>query len=55
MLQLTEVRITSDSNRDWLVWFESKVVGRFPRVGDALAYAAMLECSPRERGGAAAV
>jgi hypothetical protein len=55
MHAVAEVRVTSDPNRDWLVWFEGVVVGRFVVAGDALAYAAMLECSPQTRTAAAAV
>ncbi len=51
MEQAAEVHVTSDPYRNWLVWLNERLVGRFPRVGDALALAAMLECSPRERAG----
>jgi hypothetical protein len=45
----TDVRVTSASKLDWLVWLDATVVGRFARAADALALAALLECSPRER------
>jgi hypothetical protein len=49
MQHVAQVRPSDDVACDWLVWFESKVVGRFVEVGEALALAAMLECSPRAR------
>ncbi|MFN2488160.1 MAG: hypothetical protein ABR529_00145 [Actinomycetota bacterium] len=55
MQHATEVRITSEPNHDWIVWLAGRIVGRFTLVGDALAYAAMLECNPRERAGAVAL
>jgi hypothetical protein len=34
---------------EWVVWLEGNVVGHFALLGDALSYAALLECSPRAR------
>ncbi len=50
-----DVQVTNDKDLDWLVWLEDHVVARFPRAVDALALAAMLECSPRARAEATAV
>jgi hypothetical protein len=53
--QVAEIRVSDDGRRDWLVWWDSKLVARFAQVTEALALAAMLECSPSTRAGARAI
>ena len=50
---IAEVTRSDEVLRDWLVSFDSKIVGRFAEVTEALAYADLLECSPRARRDAA--
>jgi hypothetical protein len=49
-----EVKVSKGSDLTWLVWLGDLVVGRYMIVGDALAYAQILECNPRVRGEAVA-
>jgi hypothetical protein len=51
MLEATKVDVKVSRGPDitWLVWLGQRVVGRFTLVGDALAYATILECDPRIR------
>jgi hypothetical protein len=44
-----DVRVSKDADHAWLVSLGHQVVGRFMIVGDALAYASILECDPRIR------
>jgi hypothetical protein len=48
MTYLPEVKLMQDGYR-WLVSLDGTVVGRFDILGDALAYANLLECDPRTR------
>ena len=43
------VSVCKGADVTWLVWLGEDIVGRFSIVGDALAYAAILECDPRIR------
>jgi hypothetical protein len=43
------VNVSKGADVTWLVWLGEDIVGRFSIVGDALAYAAILECDPRIR------
>jgi hypothetical protein len=49
-----EVRVTKGADLNWLVSLGPRIVANFTLVGDALAYASMLECNPRARREAAA-
>jgi hypothetical protein len=44
-----DVKISKSPDLTWLVSLDKHVVGRFVIAGDALAYAALLECDPRIR------
>lgn len=44
-----DVTVAKGADLTWLVCLGSDVVGRFVIVGDALAYAVLLECDPRIR------
>jgi hypothetical protein len=57
MLEATkpEVKVSKGGDLTWLVSSGNQVVGRFMIAGDALAYAALLECDPRIRKEAVAV
>ena len=46
---MPDVRVRRDGKLDWAVWLEGRLVRRYTIVGDALAYASLLECDPRER------
>lgn len=46
---MADVRISKDEGLQWLVWLEGVLVGKFVIVTEALSYATMLECDPRER------
>jgi hypothetical protein len=45
-----DVQVSKGADLTWMVSLDKRIVGRFTIVGDALAYAAMLECDPRIRG-----
>lgn len=49
-----EVRVTKGADLNWLVSLGPRIVANFTLVGDALAYASMLECNPRARSEAIA-
>ncbi len=49
-----EVKISKGTDLTWLVWLGDLIVGRYMIVGDALAYAQILECNPRIRSEAVA-
>jgi hypothetical protein len=51
MLEVTkvDVKVAKGADLTWLVSMDQQVVGRFVIAGDALAYAALLECDPRVR------
>ena len=49
-----DVQVFKGANLTWMVSLDNRIVGQFTIVGDALAYAAMLECDPRIRGEAVA-
>jgi hypothetical protein len=44
-----DVKVSKSPDLTWLVSLGEDVVGRFLIAGDALAYAALLECDPRIR------
>ncbi len=44
-----DVQVCKGVDLIWLVLLDGKIVGRFMICGDALAYATMLECTPRAR------
>jgi hypothetical protein len=44
-----DIEVMRDESRYWLVSLDARVVGRFAMLADALALAAILECSPRAR------
>lgn len=49
---MPKVRVSKEESSSWAVWLEDRIVGRYFIVGDALAYASLLECDPRERASA---
>ena len=46
---MPKVRVSKEETSSWAVWLEDRIVARYFLVGDALAYASLLECNPRER------
>ena len=46
---MPDVKVSKDDRLGWAVWLEGRVVASYIMVGDALAYASLLECDPRER------
>jgi hypothetical protein len=46
---MADVRISKAAGLQWLVLLEGVVVGKFVIATEALDYAALLECDPRER------
>ena len=54
MGDMPNVKVARDERLGWAVWLEDEVVGHYIMVGDALAYASLLECDPRERNQAIA-
>jgi hypothetical protein len=49
MQEVLEVRVSRDADLGWLVWVGESQAARFEILGEALDFAAMLECSPRAR------
>lgn len=47
--EVTKVRVSKEESCNWAVWLEGKIVAKYMLAGDALAYASLLECDPRER------
>ena len=47
--QMPDVRVSKADHLEWIVWLEGVAVARYSICSDALAYASMLECDPRER------
>jgi hypothetical protein len=45
-----DVKVSKGADLTWMVSLDQRIVGQFTIVGDALAYASMLECDPRIRG-----
>ncbi len=52
--RVVNVRVSRETDLNWLVSFEGTVVGRFLILGEAMDYAALLECCPRVRAEAVA-
>ena len=46
---MPKVRVSKEESCSWAVWLNGKVVAHYSIAGDALAYASLLECDPRER------
>jgi hypothetical protein len=46
---MADVRVSKANELQWDVLLEGVVVGRFVIATEALNYAALLECDPRER------
>ncbi|MGH2787325.1 MAG: hypothetical protein ACRDJV_05370 [Actinomycetota bacterium] len=51
MHEVLEVRASRGADLGWLVWVGESEAARFEILGEALDFAAMLECSPRARLG----
>jgi hypothetical protein len=47
--EMADVRISKAEGFQWLVLLEGVVVGKFAIATEALDYASLLECDPRER------
>jgi hypothetical protein len=46
---MAEVKVWQAEDENWLVTLEGVIVGRFALAFDALDWASLLECDPRER------
>lgn len=46
---MPDVRVIKDERLEWEVWLEGTLVAHYSMMGDALNYASLLECDPRER------
>ncbi|MDQ3986811.1 MAG: hypothetical protein M3280_09985 [Actinomycetota bacterium] len=46
---MPDVRVSKANHLEWIVWLEGVAVATYMICSDALAYASMLECDPRER------
>ena len=46
---MADVRISKADSLQWLVLLEGVVVAKFAIATEALNYASLLECDPRER------
>ncbi len=49
------VLVARTAKLDWMVWVDGNLVRQFMVLSDALAYASVLEYSPRERAAALTV
>jgi glycyl-tRNA synthetase alpha subunit len=46
---MPDVRVVKDEGLQWEVWLDGTMVGHYTVLSDALNYASLLECDPRER------
>ena len=46
---MPDVRVSKKTACDWTVSLDGHVVGHYAIATEALAYASLLECDPRER------
>jgi hypothetical protein len=51
---MPDVRVLKEETCSWAVSLDGQIVAHYTLAGDALAYASLLECNPRERADATA-